>query len=162
VAADPDPLPRTCSSSTATPGWLRCRNARVTSSDLLARMQPSRPPIDVFDLARSLEIRVRFVPELGCDGAVSNDGTTAEVWLEERMTREHQRFALAHAIGHLVAGPAENADAFAGALLMPRFMLVPLVVVLDLPLEEMATVFDVPVDRVEDRLAAILDDREEP
>ena len=128
----------------------------------------------MFSLARSLQIEVHLVADLGSDGAVTSSRASADVWLEAELGPAQQRFALAHAIGHLIGwseGEASTdatplsreqyADAFAGALLIPKFMLLPLVSVVQLSVEELVDAFEVPLDKMIERLAWVAGDRDD-
>lgn len=117
------------------------------------------PPVDVKAIATKLGVAVHQVREPGWAGAIQWKDNTPYIFLKGDDPEGRQRFTLAHELGHLFlhddgamfrdnarfSGDAREAEAnrFAAALLMPMWMLEPLVVRTSRSLEDLAQIFGV-------------------
>lgn len=160
------------------PAWTRWRN--YSSYELLSAFRMLKAPIDVDELAKSLEVHVHHVSNPGWEGAVRSSEERADVWVRAESPRQRKRFTLAHELGHLLLHPTglefrdaapgtldhppteRQANAFAGALLMPRFLFQPLIYESNLTIEEMAARFVVAPVAVALRFEWVRSGREDP
>ena len=131
-------------------------------------------PVNVERLLAWLEVRVERRTAPGWECALNSIVLPPTVWVNEDMPGTRQRFAMAHALGQLLLNPADGlvvADAhfspgqdrderdvneFAASLLVPLWMLEPLVADRRLSTEEIATVFQVSVGVVGMQLEKLL------
>lgn len=136
--------------STTAPPWVRLRNAQVSVTGLLRTFAMTTPPIDVQRLASRMGVDVLFDPDLECAGVLraALDPPSAVMTIRERDAEVRRRFTIAHEIGHLLLHPIvdvvyrddsyrgtgrpwasreSEANAFAAELLIPDFMLGPVV-----------------------------------
>lgn len=161
------------------PLWLQVRRARRRSYELLSDFGIGRQPVDVDWLTRAMGIHLHYLPNPGWDGAVMSNERRAEIWIRSDTFRGRQRFTIAHEIGHLMLHPLgtefrdvapgtvqhspqeQQANAFAAALLMPKFLVQPLMYHSSLSVEEMAQRFDVSVQAMGIRLDWIRSGRED-
>ena len=144
------------------PPWRELRDRRATSIDVLERFGVRRPPVPIASLMTRMGIHLFPSDSKRFDGALAIDGPFANVWYRQDMPRTRLNFTLAHELGHLLlhdlkvayrdisVGPVgrhspleQEANAFAGAILMPRFMLQPLIYHTGLSVDELAKRFDV-------------------
>lgn len=103
-----------------------------------------KPPVDVEAIAKWLGLRVARRPNPGWDGAVDTIARPAVLWVNSNTVETRQRFTVAHELGHAVLHPigrqyrdatfapegnrAElDANDFAASLLIPLWMLEPIV-----------------------------------
>lgn len=148
--------------------WQRKRGTRTV--DLL----DSRTlPVDIEALLSRLSIRLEFVNNPGWDGALMSNDQAATIWVRSDCPRERQRFTMAHELGHLLRHPLGveyidiapdtvvqgeqdlEANAFASALLMPRFKVQPMMYEGALSVSDMAKLFGVSVPVMGNRLDSI-------
>jgi Zn-dependent peptidase ImmA (M78 family) len=136
-------------------------------------------PVDVHAIAVALGVRIHCVREPGWEGALQSSATGADIWLRAESPRARQRYALAHELGHLLLHPVgreyrdmapgtewtrieQQADAFASALLMPRFLLQPIIYMSNHTIEEMAEMFEVTPYAMSMRTDWITKGRQDP
>lgn len=102
--------------------------------------------IDLEAIAWTLGARVRYRPLDGCEARIIGNGDRAIITVNSRSSRRRQRFSLGHELGHWkyhrgrllvcraseIGGTAQHttafersADAYAAALLMPRYLFQP-------------------------------------
>lgn len=102
---------------------------RAAAAELLAELGVERPPIDVEAIARRLGAPVTYAPL----GNVEGEFRDGRIIVNQGFSRVRRRYTIAHEIGHLRmhadgdrTGPEveREAQAFAGALLIPPPMLV--------------------------------------
>ena len=125
------------------PEWLRVKREHLSAQDLLNRFELKEPPIDVYLLAKVLEVDVQFSSDLNCSGALKVEGGVpwhATILVAQDSSETHKRFTVAHEIGHLIlhdvrAGTMwrdtdfrgnrqeQQANGYAAKLLMPQWML---------------------------------------
>jgi len=114
---------------------MKVREERSSAERLLVwHMRMVHPPIDVVAVARRMGvIVVEDEPELDARVVLEVEGPRAVVWVRAGQTEAQRRFAIAHALGHLLRqgssahctlqGPDEHAaSAFAADLLMPTWI----------------------------------------
>jgi hypothetical protein len=103
--------------------------ARAAAAELLAELGVERPPIDVEAIARRLGAPVTYAPL----GNVEGEFRDGRIIVNQGFSRVRRRYTVAHEIGHLRmhadgdrTGPEveREAQAFAGALLIPPPMLI--------------------------------------
>jgi Zn-dependent peptidase ImmA (M78 family) len=144
------------------------------SLNLLSFFRVEQPPVRVFYMADAMGVGLHFTKQLPVDGAVQSSWERADIWVRDESSRQHQRLIVAHELGHLMlhglgvtyrdtsvlsAAPAhlaleQQANSFAEALLMPRFLLQPLVYA-GLPVGEFARIFDVSNSVMASRINAL-------
>lgn len=155
------------------PLWKHLREqGPVGPDDVLRMFGIKAPPVDVIGMARSLGVLVRGVSDPGWAGAVRSKDDKAVIWVRTGDSPNKQRFTVAHELGHLLlhdtqamafrdnnnfsGGPREQeANAFAGRLLVPLWMLEAVALNLG-PLQgELARAFKVSEDVMRIRMAAL-------
>lgn len=117
-------------------------------------------------------MRLYFDPNLHVDGAVQSTEDTATIWVKDEPPPSRQRFTVAHELGHLLLHQhgalfrdthvgtfdraydetERQANAFAAALLMPRFLLETGIHYTHLTMRELARLFGVSPQAMEIRL----------
>lgn len=156
----------------STPVWLEARRRRLGPDGLLSWTNLRRSPIDVEELARRLGVEVDFVSALDCSGSIVWDEHGPEPRAVMRVRAEdaevHQRFTIAHELGHLMlhegrlhqgwmyfrdtgrpptdAGLLKleaEANAFAAELLAPLWLFMPAMDVTNFDLEAVAKRFKI-------------------
>jgi IrrE N-terminal-like domain len=112
---------------------------------ILRRLEIFRPPVPVEEIVPRLGVRVLKTESPGWIGAVDSTIDPPTVWIDSDDFAVRQRFTLGHELGHLLLHPlgrklrdanfarkgdVEEAEAneFAAALLIPLWMLEPIVV----------------------------------
>lgn len=139
--------------------WRRYRGARARPDDLLATFDIVDPAVDVFGIARALGIDVRE-EDIEHAGEVDGSGSQAIMLIRSSDPRYRRRFTAAHELGHLLlhdlgvqhrddayvsgSDPKERqANQFAAGLLMPFWMLDPLILRYGADADKLASLFDV-------------------
>jgi hypothetical protein len=113
------------------PERLKVRRAhcRKAAEQLLKRCGVEGPPVPVEDIARCLGFEVRIVDlPRGVDARLRLSGASRVIELASDQARVRHRFSIAHELGHATLGhrhgetevAEQEANAFAGALLVPR------------------------------------------
>jgi hypothetical protein len=159
------------------PFWLRFREDGKASHAILREHEVTTPPVDVYDLAKALQISVHNVPEPGWEGAVNFDATDAHVWIREESPLLRRRFVLAYELGRIMLHPfgeyrdaapgmlaserEQEATTFGLCLLMPASMISPLIYETRMNISQMAQVFGVHVNHVVKRIEGLLNAGEE-
>lgn len=156
------------------PPWVRLAEQRATADTLLRVYEVEYPPVDVEMLARRMHIEL--LPEsTGSEisGRIEVDAAAARAVI--RVRRDHapwrQRFTIAHEIGHLMRGHAESsttclrwlggtpeeseANRYAADLLMPMWMLEPLMLQYGADWSRLARLFQVSEDAMKIRLSVL-------
>ncbi len=145
---------------------------RTQPDSILQTFAIKTPPVDVFGIARRLGVTVRHVEQPGWAGAVQSRGSNAVIWVKVADSVVRRRFTLAHELGHLLlhdtqgiafrdnnrfsGGPEErDANSFAGQLLVPLWMLEPLVLGLGPDITGLARIFRVSESVMRIRLATL-------
>lgn len=163
------------------PIWLRLKGENRGSADLLRNFGILTPAVPIFRLAELLDVKLHWVNEPGWEGAVTANSELAEIWVRAEAPVVRQRFTVAHELGHLMlhrsnevhfrdVSPAttmhppeeRDANAFAAALLMPRFMLQPLIYNSGLPVNQLAAMFEVSTAAMEARIDWFCKGRRDP
>jgi hypothetical protein len=125
------------------PRWLGWQRARATPDEILRAFDAGVAPVDVRGLCFALGVKIVDDPALKFAGTVdsSPDGA-ATITVKAGDPEYRKRFTIAHELGHLMChGPGEffrdtnfagdrretEANAFAADLLLPRYLLRPLV-----------------------------------
>lgn len=160
------------------PLWMEFRRRRFGSFDVLEAFSAFREaPVDVEDIAARMGVTVKRVTRPGWEGAVQGEELThrAFIWVNDSASPERQRFTIAHELGHLMLHPLDKhyrdaafgygktvprreheANAFAGALLMPRFLMTPLISDTAASVKQMANHFQVSQAAMNVRISWIL------
>lgn len=132
------------------PLWRSIRAATAADADpasvanvVLRALDIRSPPIPISDMAKRLGVRVVEVSNPGWLGAVDPTASPAVIWVDAASHRVRKRFTIAHELGHLLlhpltrrfrdatfANPRDKAEVdaneFAASLLMPLWMVEPL------------------------------------
>lgn len=136
--------------------------------NIIHRHITSYMPTDVDNILEILEIKVINSSNSGWFSACRIDNNNPYIWVDEygSKTTAHERVNIAHQLAHIILhdcsqdrrcvspgiglGSASEiqADEFALALLMPRWLLQPLIYHTKLQVPEMAKIFDVPVPTI--------------
>jgi hypothetical protein len=113
------------------PDRLKTRRAycRKAAEQLLKRAGVQEPPVPVEDIARGLgfQIRIENLPR-GVDARLRTSAAERVIELASGQARVRHRFSIAHELGHAALShrhgetdvAEQEANAFAGALLVPR------------------------------------------
>src|SRR5208282_5212313 len=81
----------------------RRRSLDDEARNLLQNSGVVRPPVQVGDLARSLNIDVRYSPgKEDVSGALIRDGSSVVIAVNSAQHENRQRFTIAHEIGHFL------------------------------------------------------------
>ncbi|WP_373047164.1 ImmA/IrrE family metallo-endopeptidase [Vulgatibacter sp.] len=133
--------------------WKQMKDAGYRANDLLRHFGISEPAVDVEAIATSMGIEVRETVQPGWSGALDMRGETPVIWVQANEVPARKRFTIAHELGHLLLHPVRKvafrdrvvasndgvdqydgtpkqeyeANDFAASLLMPLWMLDPLV-----------------------------------
>ena len=164
----------------ARPLWLDVRHNREAGDKphhmanyVLHRMGITRPPVPVEAIARNLGVKVIHKANLGPAGILQSTREEAIMWVNGSDSGVRQRFTIAHELGHLLLhtigiqfrdhtfGPSRDlketeANDFAAALLMPLWLLEPIVVGSKRGTEALADLFDVSVAALNVQLSKLL------
>lgn len=149
-----------------TPRWSQHRKLGTESDALLQELRLKDAPIPVKKIAEELDLVVYDVSEPGWDGALMSTEYQAAIWLRAEAPEERRRFALACEIGRLMLCPlgvqytdvapdtlwTTPAHEYASALLMPRFLVQPLMYETLMSVTDMAEHFAVPVTAMSARI----------
>jgi len=157
--------------------WLRVRLERLTPTEILRRFGFHSPPVDVFILARRLEIEVHLSLNADFSGSIVGSAKRgAHIIVNSSEPHVRQRFTIAHEIGHLMLHPLglawrditfagsqqeTEANSFAANLLMPGFMLSPMFRTLGPDIDKLSRVFLVSPSAMEIRLERMIRPRRE-
>jgi hypothetical protein len=108
---------------------VRRAHCRKAAEQLLKRSGVKEPPVPVDQIARTLgfDIRTEDLPQ-GVDARLRISGASRVIELASGQARVRHRFSIAHELGHASLGhrhgetdvAEQEANAFAGALLVPR------------------------------------------
>lgn len=154
------------------------RKRRLGSVEILQELGLLRAtPVPVEEIARRLSVEVLRRTNPGYAGAVLGESETgnAWIWVDTENSRHRQRFTIAHELGHLILHPLgkhhrdasfgygqrvrkmeEQANAFAGSLLMPRISILPFLTQSSASVARLAQRFDVSVAAMNVRVKWIL------
>lgn len=159
------------------PFWLRFRQEGKDSGSILYDLEVREPPVDVYDLAKALQVAVHDVEDPGWEGAVQFDETQAHIWVRAEAPLLRRRFTVAYELGRIMLNPfgeyrdaapgVGNTDeemraaAFGLCLLMPKVNLYPLVYESSMKIGQMAQVFGVRVNHMVLRIERMLNAGEE-
>jgi hypothetical protein len=157
------------------PVWRALLDERADANTLLKVFEVEVPPVDVEMIARRMEIDLAVEMDPNISGRLSFGASTGRPVIFVR--RDHvpwrQRFTIAHEIGHLLLGHAAHgrtcyrgfnsgtpeesaANRFAADLLMPLWMLEPLVLRHGSDVSYLARAFSVSDDAMNIRLGILL------
>lgn len=165
----------------AGPYWLTVKRARMSTERLLKTLAILHPPVDVFDVARRLQINVRVENGLQVAGEVDSSSSSATVRIRGTDGYRRQRFTLAHEIGHLILHPLgrlwrddsyigssmddrateAQANGYAAGLLMPLWMLEPVVMRGKPSVRSLSDLFEVSEAAMSIRVGRLLGGRPE-
>lgn len=153
------------------PLWLQYKEQRLSTAQILIEMKVREPPVPIFNLVEWLDVHLQFVPSPGWDGAVQSNNLHADIWIDATAATNRQRFTCAHELGHLMLHPLgsmfrdhyseeigfhppheQDANRFAAAILMPKFMLHPRVYHTRATIPQIAESFGVSVQALSIRL----------
>lgn len=156
------------------PPWLRLLGrGEVDANTILRILEVEYPPVDIEGLAGRLGIAVvAESPASDVSGRleVSRETMSAVISVRRDHVRPRQRFTIAHEIGHLFLGHADEgatcyrfdggpketaANRFAADLLMPLWMVEPLAVKHGANSELLAKIFDVSSEAMNIRLGVM-------
>jgi hypothetical protein len=108
---------------------VRRAHCRKAAEQLLKRTGVKEPPVPVEEIARKLgfHVRVEDLPR-GVDARLRVSGGSRTIELASGQANVRHRFSIAHELGHVSLGhrhgetevAEQEANAFAGALLVPR------------------------------------------
>lgn len=147
------------------PKWLKHKLKGDRAWDLLLHFGVREYPIRVFNLVDAMNVDLMWKKDLVYETRLQSSWTEATIHIRDQGTRQRQRYAVAHALGHLMLhaiGIAyedkeirpdapealeKQANHFAMSFLMPNFLVSPLLHPFwgSAPsLEDLARVFDVP------------------
>lgn len=162
------------------PRWLEVRHEREAGDKphhmanyVLRRMGVIRPPVPVEAIARDLDVKIVRKPSLGAAGILQSTRNDATIWVNGSDQPVRQRFTIAHELGHLLLhaigiqfrdhafGPSRDAketeaNDFAAALLMPLWLLEPIVVGSKRGTDQLAALFEVSVAAINVQLSKLL------
>lgn len=154
------------------PAWVQLRRNHAKADDLLAGFEVAYPPVDIEKMARRMGVEIRSSQDLGSSGMleIDEEATHAVIHVRRDHVAWRQRFTVAHEIGHLMlhsgpkhfrditfAGTPEEAAAnrYAADLLMPLWMLEPLVLQRGVNARYFAQVFQVSEEAINVRLGLL-------
>lgn len=161
----------------ARPAWREIKEARsygetpaATANRVLAYLAIRRGPVPIDVIAMQLGVPVQATHSTW-SGAVKSDADRARIWVRATDPRVRRRFTIAHELGHLLLHPEgqefrdetfsgnpreTEANRFAAQLLMPDWMLEPLLKNSRTDAAELAVLFDVSEPAMKVRLATLL------
>ena len=91
------------------PVWQSIREQRCPASDVLNAANVNDATIDVFHIAKVLEVPVidhqTTAWMVAVNLGIAQPSPDARVWLRENMSRQRTRFALAYGLARVVIGP---------------------------------------------------------
>ena len=151
------------------PLWHAMNNQRYDADRLLLEFGIASIPINVFEIARKLEVHVHLVRNAHWNGAVDSSSGKAHIWVDADQTHTQQRFTAAHEIGHLLLHEpgrvfrdtwssskvdiAEiQANNFATNFLMPSWLVIPNVIPGSSRIADLAKTFAVSPQAMKHRL----------
>lgn len=157
------------------PLWMRARRERWSAGKMLAEYGVLYPPVPIMEIARWLGAAVNYTvrKDKTWSGALnsSEDPPQAYIWYRQSDSPTHQRFTVAHEIGHLVLHPLgvlyrdvsfdgnrqeTQANKYAAALLMPRKLVALAAQLVEYDIRELARMFEVSEAAMEFRLKNLL------
>lgn len=111
---------------------------------ILRRSGVKHPPVSVNDIARRLGVEVLFKSNPGWEGAMDSTIDPPVIWVNSDNHPVRQRFTVGHELGHILLHPLgqlfrdrtfaepgdrleHEANEFAAAILMPLWLLEPIV-----------------------------------
>lgn len=154
----------------AAPLWKQLRDRRASADEVLRLFDISVPHVDVESIVKRLGIGLDYVAAQEWAGTCSVEGNTARILIRRNDSDVRRRFTIAHELGHIVvhretesfrdisfSGDAREIQAnnFAAALLMPKWMVLPYARVHGMNVEKLAEIFRVSRPAMEIRLAAL-------
>lgn len=145
---------------------------RGVANHVLRRMHVTKPPVPVEHIAKNLDIEVARVALADAAGVLESTRTSAKIEINRTDLEERQHFTIAHEIGHLLLhtiaqpqfrfhdpgfGPTKlkkekEANEFAASLLMPLWMVEPIMLGSGLTTKGLAQLFKVSVAAMEVQL----------
>lgn len=160
----------TANLSAEAPLWKSVRAKRMSADEILRLAEVVEPPVPVEMLIAAMDVEIRETDEPRLAGAVKFDEQRAVIWVKRGAPETRRRFTLAHELGHLLlheekcahfrdetfnGGRKEyEANSFAANLLMPMWMLDPLIG--QLSPRQLANIFEVSGAAMEIRLKEAL------
>lgn len=153
--------------------WVRLADQRADANTILRVYEVEYPPVDVEVLALRMGIEIAAETDQDVSGRIDADRATGRALI--RVRRDHvpwrQHFTIAHEIGHLLSGHADQAtcyrgfaagspeeaeaNRFAADLLMPLWMLEPLVLTHGADSSTLARIFKVSEEAMNIRLGVL-------
>jgi Zn-dependent peptidase ImmA (M78 family) len=154
-------------STQSTISWRTFRNSREhddrphhVANRILRSYGVKSPPVPIEAIAKWLQVRVEKRPNPGWDGSVDTTQNPPVVSINAATAGTRQRFTLAHELGHALLHPSgklfrdttfsssgdrleREANEFAAAILIPMWLLEPIVINKRLKTSELANMFDV-------------------
>lgn len=153
------------SAATGDPNWVEVWEGYYSPGDLLQQLGVDQAPVPITRVADRLGVTVYLVDDVEWHGAVEASTKTGEasIYVNERTSRHRRRFTVAHELGHLILhdqGPnstvryrdmnflsddeeEKQANGYAAKLLMPAFLVEPLVDYFGVDVPTLAETFDV-------------------
>lgn len=140
---------------------------------VLRRMRVTRPPVPVERIASDLGVKIIRKPSLSMAGVLQSTRADATMWINGSDHPHRQRFTIAHELGHLLLhaigtqfrdhafGPSSDwketqANDFAAALLMPLWLLEPIVTGSRRGTKDLSELFEVSVAALNVQLSKLL------
>jgi Zn-dependent peptidase ImmA (M78 family) len=89
------------------PEWYAMKRRRPSAHALLEHYGLLRPPVDVFGLAKAMDVNLVAIPDYHWAGSVVSTSRPLGATIAYRAEDPHvrQRFTVAHEIGHLMLHP---------------------------------------------------------
>lgn len=86
--------------------WVRCRQACSSTFDIHSELDTlSTAPVDVYDIARALCIRVIETSEPGWEAATRFSGDDATIWVRQEAPLVRRRFSVSYELGRILSQP---------------------------------------------------------
>lgn len=125
------------------PLWRQMKSKRYDVDDILRHFPVLTPPVDVVGISKMMGIGVFERSDLDYDGFITSGPDHAKIVVNATHPMVRKRFTIAHELGHLMLHPTgtefrdtagqvfdykeREANRFASELLMPSWLLQPLV-----------------------------------
>ncbi len=162
------------------PNWYRFRDQREPSdrphhvaNQILRGFGVVVPPVPLEAIATWLGVRVLAAHDPGWEGAVDSTIDPPTVWINSANAATRQRFTLGHELGHVLLHPLgqrlrdatfaprgdvleHGANEFATAILIPLWLLEPIVIGSSLTTSGLAALFNVSPGAMGIQLAKLL------